>query len=415
MTRFRRVSGATRSSRIVRWIGGLAASLLLLCGAAAGMQEGDRPAAEGNPFRGRQLFEEKDCSRCHSVWGHGGTLGPEMSVAVAGKPFYELVGDFWNHTPQMIDQGTKLGRPWPTLDPAEMADILSYLYYLRLFDAPGAAGRGREAYARLQCANCHSLGGRGGQVGLPLDRFGSYPSPTPLAQAMWNAGPRMQQVQVQHGSPIPQFSGHDMADLQAFIRTEGQRPGREVSLQPLPSPVRGAAVYRSKGCGACHDGAGRRAPDLARSTLSKTVSEITGLLWNHSYAMGAQMAARGVAFPRFANTEMSDLIAHLYFLGYVGNEGDEKRGAAVFARKGCAECHGKGAVGAQNLTASLQGFDRAALASAMWNHAPQMHRTMAQRGAFWPKFEPGEMANLAAYLRTLSSHQAGRPAAPAGR
>ena len=77
-------------------------------------------------------------------------------------------------------------------------------------------------------------------------------------------------------------------------------------------------------------------------------------------------------------------------------------------------CHGEGASGAPDLTTSLKRIDRAGLASAMWNHAPQMHRTMAQSGAFWPKFEPGEMVHLAAYLRTLA-RQGGKPAAPAGR
>lgn len=414
MIRLRNTSRATRPARIAGWLGLFTSSVLLLCGVAAGRQAGDRAPAEGNPFRGRQLFEEKSCSDCHSVWGHGGSLGPEISGAVAGKPFYELVGDFWNHTPQMIDEGTRLGRPWPTLDPTEMADILSYLYYLRLFDAPGSSERGRQSYARLQCGDCHALGGQGGRTAGPLDRFGLYPSPTPLAQAMWNAGPRMQQSQMQRGSPIPLFSGHDMADLQAYIRAEARGLGREVVLQPIPSPARGEAVYRSKGCGICHDRARKLAPDLGRSTLSKTVSEITGLLWNHSYAMGAQMAAQGVAFPRFANTEMPDLIAYVYFLGYVGDDGDPKRGASVFSSKGCAGCHGDDASGAQDLARSLRRFDRAGLASAMWNHAPQMHRTMAQRGAFWPKFEPGEMGNLAAYLRTLA-RQGEHSAAPASR
>jgi mono/diheme cytochrome c family protein len=126
------------------------------------------------------------------------------------------------------------------------------------------------------------------------------------------------------------------------------------------------------------------------------------------------MAANGIAFPQFADSEMSDLIAHLYFLSYLGKEGDPKQGAAVFTRKGCVGCHATGSSGAPDLTTSLKRIDRAGLASAMWNHAPQMHRTMAQSGAFWPKFEPGEMANLAAYLQTLV-RQAGKPAAPAGR
>jgi cytochrome c2 len=362
-------------------------------------------AQEGNPFLGRQRFEEKRCTECHSVWGHGGRLGPEMSVAVAGKTFYELVGDFWNHTPQMIDRGSRLGEPWPTLDPAQMADILSYLYYLRLFDEPGDAARGAQAYARLQCVSCHSLGSRGGNVGGALDRFSAYTSSTALAQAMWNAGPRMQQAQVRTGTPIPQFSGHDMADIQAFIRAEGQRPGREVILEPLPSPARGAAVYRDKGCGACHDGAARSAPDLARSTLSMTASEITGLLWDHSYAMGARMGARGIRFPQFTGTEMADLIADLYFLGYVGQEGNPKTGAAVFDGKGCASCHKDGG-GAPSLAGLARRTDRAGLASAMWNHAPARHKTMAVRTSFWPKFEPGEMKNLAAYLEALA-HGAG--------
>jgi cytochrome c551/c552 len=401
-------TSSRRTSEPVRTLAIRTASILL----AAIFVAGAASAQEGNPFLGRQRFEEKGCTACHSVWGHGGRLGPEMSVAVTGKSFYELVGDFWNHTPQMIDRVSGLGGAWPTLDPAEMADLLSYLYYLRLFDEPGDVARGAQAYVRLQCVSCHSLGKQGGSLASALDRFSAYTSSTALAQAMWNAGPRMQQAQVRTGTPIPQFSGHDMADIQTYIRAEGQRPGREVVLEPLPNPTRGAAVYKGKGCGACHDGAGRSAPDLARSTLSKSAAEITGLLWNHSYAMGARMGARGIRFPQFTGTEMADLIANLYFLGYVGREGDPKVGAVVFSQKGCASCHKDGTAGAPNLAGLAKHTDRAGLASAMWNHAPEMHRTMAERASFWPKFEPGEMRNLAAYLETLA--RVSGPA-PAGR
>jgi len=391
-------------------------AILLGAGVPASARSGE-PALEGSPFRGREIFMDKGCGRCHSVWGRGGRLGPDITVAVAGKTWAEVVGDFWNHTPRMIEEVAARGYEWPSLDAREMADLLSYLYYLRLFDEPGSPSRGAEAFSRLQCSACHTLAGRGGRMGGPLDRFGAYPSPLALAQAMWNAGPRMQPKQLGQAQMIPQFVGHEMADLQAYIRSEGRREGRDVELQPLPDPALGARVYRDKGCGICHEAGPREAPDITRSALSKTASEITGLLWNHSYAMGEQMQARGVAFPRFEGHQLSDLIAHLYFRGYLGAEGDARRGALVFRQKGCADCH-TGAPGrAPELAAALKQADRAALASAMWNHAPQMHRLMAERAPFWPKFEPGEMRHLVAYLRSLpnSAQSQAASAAPTQR
>jgi hypothetical protein len=40
-----------------------------------------------------------------------------------------------------------------------------------------------------------------------------------------------------------------------------------------------------------------------------------------------------------------------------------------------------------------------------------MHRLMAEKAPYWPKFEPGEMRDLVAYLRQLaaSSGKAVRP------
>ena len=154
--------------------------------------------------------------------------------------------------------------------------------------------------------------------------------------------------------------------------------------------------------GACHDSSRDGVPDITRSALSKTVSEITGLLWNHSYAMHTEMTSQGIPFPHFENTELTDLIAHLYFLGYIGADGDPETGATVFAAKGCADCHQGGVEGVPDLGAASYRSDRAALAAAMWNHAPQMHNLMAEKAPFWPKFEQDEMRHLAAYLRDIA-------------
>ena len=392
-----RVAGMRRSAVAVWSV----AAVLLLAPAIGASSE---KTPEGNPFRGRQLLSKKLCVQCHSVWGHGGQVAPDMSTAVAGKSRLDLVGDFWNHTPRMIDAMAKRGHDWPTLDQSEMGDLLSYLYYLRLFDEPGDALRGSIAYTQHRCARCHTLAGKGGLVGGPLDRFSAFPSAVMLIQAMWNAGPKMQREQIGRGTEIPIFSGAEMADLQAYIRQEGIRSDQEVTLLPLPDPSKGAEVFRSKRCVACHRAASTsRGPDLTSSSLSMTVSEIGGALWNHSYAMNDTMRSAGIPFPQFKETEMADLISHLYFLSFVGGEGDPVKGASVFKERGCARCHEGAVEEAIDLANSKVVGNPIALSAAMWNHAPEMHALMAEQAVAWPKLDQGDMVHLSAYLRVLAS------------
>ena len=386
--------------RLVAPAGKLLCMIFLLAGPA---HAADTAAMRGDPFRGRELLGQKLCTQCHSVWGHGGVLGPDMSAAVAGKNWPDLVGDFWNHTPSMIDAMASRGHSWPTLDHREMADLLSYLYYLRIFDEPGDATAGSIAYSQMQCVSCHSLGLSGEKRGGPLDKFSAYPSPVMLAQAMWNSGPVMQRYQLGHGTPIPTFLRNEMADIQAFIRSRGLRSGGEVSLMPLPDPAKGAAVYGAKRCGSCHRPEGREAPALGVSVINMTVSEISGILWNHSYAMNDRMRARGIPFPVFKGSEMADLISYLHFLGFFKEKGDPLRGRMVVKEKGCASCHEGSASAAKALAGNPAAGDPIALSAAMWNHAPEMHRLMAEKSVAWPKFDRGEMADLAAHLRSVAA------------
>lgn len=383
----------------------LVAAVALVCiGASPTPGGAESPGVvEGNPFRGRTLFVDKLCNQCHSIWGHGGALGPEIVRIVAGKPLPQLAGEFWNHTPRMIDEMIGKGYSWPTLDREEMADLLSYLYYLRLFDDPGDPARGAATMARLRCDSCHSVGGRGGSVGGSLDDFAAFTSPVPLAQAMWNAGPAMQRTQVGRGTPIPRFTGSEVADIQAYIRDRGRRPSDDrVRLLHLPDPVAGERVFTAKSCAACHATRKAGAPDLAEAALNLTVAEISGILWNHSYAMQDRMRAAGIPFPRFREHELADLVSYLHLLGYRGRAGDAIRGAVVFRERGCAACHEDQKVEAPDLTGSTSGADAVALSAAMWNHAPEMYRAMAEHDVPWPQFEAGDVEDLVAYLRQLA-------------
>jgi mono/diheme cytochrome c family protein len=387
--------GRRPSTALLRFV-----CLVVLLASAVGAEEQD--PLQGNPFRGRELLKEKLCTECHSIWGHGGSVGPDLSTAVADKKWLELVGDFWNHTPRMIDAMRTKGHAWPTLTRDEMADLLSYLYYLRLFDEPGDPTRGSLAFFRLRCSSCHSLGARGGTGGGSLDSFSAFASPVSLAQAMWNAGPVMQRMQLGRETSIPQFVGNEIADLQAYIRSEGIRSDRRVVLLPLPEPQRGARLFASKKCSVCHSGAHGAGPDLGTSNMNLSVSEISAILWNHSYVMFDSMRSAGISFPRFDGNEMADLISYLHFLGFFSEAGDPDRGEIVFRDRGCAQCHAGPDASAIDLSSSKATADSISLSAAMWNHAPEMHELMAELAVAWPKFDPGEMEDLSAHLRMLS-------------
>ena len=380
--------------------------LALLFGDAALAQE----TLRGNPSAGRQIFVDRGCVQCHSIWGNGGTLGPDFAVVGASRSMQQLAGLFWNHTPRMIETVRRRGIQWPTFTDAELADIISYVYYVKLFDVPGDPVLGERWFREKRCVLCHAVGGAGGRVGPPLDPYARYVAPIILAEGMWNHGPAMQAQQLARGVPIPSFVGREMADIQAYIRRTSALVGRDVVFLQPPDPGAGERLFTTKGCARCHGAAGRGTadgPDLRTATLRLRVSEIAGVLWNHSFQMSAAMRARGFGFPRFQGTEMADVIAFLYYLRFNETGGDARAGQTVFAQTGCATCHGpmgQGAIGPR-LSGSQAVLTPLGLATAMWNHAPAMFDVAQNRRLDWPRFEDDEMRDLAEYLRRLAQRR----------
>ena len=378
-------------------------ALALAAGPVAGQGAQSYP---GTPAAGRRIVVERGCVRCHSIWGNGGALGPDFAVVGAGRSMQQLAGLFWNHTPRMIETVRRRGFAWPTFTEAELADVISYVYYVKLFDEPGDAERGAHWFTVKRCAECHAVGGAGGRVGPPLDPYARYIGPIMLAEGMWNHGPAMQARQAASGVPIPTFQGREMADIQAYVRRSSTLRNRDVVLLRPPSPAAGERLFATKGCARCHGPGGRGTvfgPDLRTATQRLRVSEIAGVLWNHSFQMSEAMRARGFEFPRFQGTEMADVIAFLYYLRFNESGGDARAGRRVFAEKGCAGCHapeGGAAVG-PNLAGSAAVRTPLGLATAMWNHAPAMFDVAQSRQVDWPRFERDEMRDLSAYLRRL--------------
>jgi cytochrome c551/c552 len=359
---------------------------------------GDLPVdiSSASPVRGKLALTSKGCITCHSIWGVGGKLGPDLATAGADQSFQQIASMFWNHTPRMVQLMKQKGSDWPALSEQEMADIISFIYYLKLLDQPGDSNRGKALYREKKCPDCHSI--RGPQI--PLERFGAYISPVTLAQAMWNSGPVMQSAQRAAGIDMPLFQGRDMADLQAYIRSETSVGKVGTKYLSLPDIGRGSSLFRSKGCVSCHRT--RTGPDLARLPLRKTMSEICGILWNHSFAMQARMRARkGNLFHRLEGNELADILAYIYFLHFSRDEGDASRGESVFHNKGCANCHeaDESKHHGPNLTGGNADFTMLRLATSMWNHAPIMYESMENEVMKWIRLEPDDMQDLSKYLR----------------
>jgi len=81
----------------------------------------------GDPRRGRVVYEEKRCAKCHSLPGVGGTAGPDLIKAAKTKTPLDLVTDMWNHSTTMEQKMLEENLQWPVFKGGEMADLLSYL------------------------------------------------------------------------------------------------------------------------------------------------------------------------------------------------------------------------------------------------------------------------------------------------
>jgi mono/diheme cytochrome c family protein len=360
-----------------------------------------------DPLAGSRVFGEKGCTRCHAVNGVGGQVGPDLGRVPGPRGFYDLGAALWNHLPQMAERMRQLGIPRPRLDARETGDLIAFLSTLNYFDPPGDVEKGRRLFTGKRCIVCHQVAGIGGVVGPSLDFLGQYGSPIFAAATMWNHGPAMAEAMRRRGIPRPRFEGSELADLIAYLRSAS--PERmEEPLYLVPGRAEdGRHLFAEKRCAECHGlrgRGGRVGPDLAERRREWSLMQFAAAMWNKAPAMTEAMNRQGIPVPQLRPAEVADLVGYLYSVRYFAVPGDVQRGREILTTKGCVGCHsvqGRGAKTATDLAAA-KGLDSAAgVMAALWNHLFAAQRP-TDPARVWPELRPGDVADLVAFLGTLT-------------
>ncbi len=77
----------------------------------------------GNSERGGQVFEKKNCAKCHT--GEGG--GPNLAGGERKYSPVTMVAVLWKHGPAMLERMQEKKIAWPQLTPGELSDLVAYL------------------------------------------------------------------------------------------------------------------------------------------------------------------------------------------------------------------------------------------------------------------------------------------------
>jgi cytochrome c2 len=269
------------------------------------------PAGDANA--GQRVFDEKGCSRCHSVRSSGAKTAPELSAVAASGGSSAWTRAMWNHAQAMVDPVTRALGHWPQFTGAEMNDLIAYV------GAGTSKAQGKEQSIRgsaehgwqvfqAKCIQCHSVRGQGGSVGPELGPQTELPlSTAQFAGVLWNHAPAMLRVVRDSGMPAPLLEGDQIVDLRMFLASLRY-------FEPTGSALVGERVFTERGCAGCHGSAAegtQMAPALHSGPDAFTTVSFTTALWKHGPKMVDRAEESGAPWPILQATDIGDLVSFL--------------------------------------------------------------------------------------------------------
>jgi len=170
----------------------------------------------GNPAKGRELFDEKRCFKCHLGEGRPKRIEAGLIRIDLKKGVTEVATLMWNHGLAMMERMKKESVEWPMFEGNEMADLIAYIYFLGFEDKPGDAQRGESIFRSKGCGDCHRQAGGG--KGPDLSTIKRFDTPIRMIQLMWNHADEMEDLIITENREWPELSTREMRDLYAYLR-----------------------------------------------------------------------------------------------------------------------------------------------------------------------------------------------------
>lgn len=350
-----------------------------------------------NPTEGRIVFERKGCINCHAINGSGGNTAPDLGKQNFFGSDYDLISAMWNHSPAMLNKMELKNIDLQEFNDKDFRSLRLFLYYLRYLGGNGNVNAGKKLFTEMNCANCHSIGKEIPNK-IRLDKVGVHASPVYLAQVMWNHAVKMQKMQKATNVKVPIFKDDEFADLSSYISSASVYNKQNKIYMAPGNPIAGKKLFSDKGCYYCHNEK-HIGPDLTKVNMNKSVTEIAGLMWNHSSAMEPVMQKNKISMPAFKGNEMANLISYLYFNNKSDIKGSESNGNQLTQNKGCVNCHFTGnSYNAVALTAIGPFRSEDNFSSELWNHLPLMEKNLYLKGKPLPTLLPSDVKSLYLYF-----------------
>lgn len=171
----------------------------------------------GDVANGQKLFKEKNCTKCHSIFGKGGKIGPDLGDAISQSSVTELTALLWNHSPRMQERMAELKLPYPYFSETEMSDLIVFLYSLNYEDKTGDPVKGEKVFDQNNCADCHFESEEDKQKYIAKIKMDN---PNQFAAHLWNHLPTMEETMVSQAVPWPELSGQELRDILAYLHSQ---------------------------------------------------------------------------------------------------------------------------------------------------------------------------------------------------